>query len=325
MKILSVDDDPVFLEIIKSELLEQGYDDVVQASSGHEALDLVASTEQDFDCFLLDIDMPGMDGVTLCQQLRALPQAQDATIIMVTSRAEMESVDRAFSMGATDYLNKPLNALELRGRLRSTETYVRERAKKKVGGFDSTSEPQFEITDAIRLDPTAGGIEYIAMQNFVLKLGSMQMFNKIALGVHVQNIEDMYFTMSASDFRNTLSDVAEVIVDAVGAGPKVLSYAGSGDFILLLTRSRYFDQERLAEELSLALQPLGEWYSSEGFLTPVLQLGKPISKPLLSLSAPDDVLDHAIESARESHLEIRHVASHMMPKTKKSQKVSFWR
>lgn len=325
MKILSVDDDPVFLEIIKSELIGLGYSDISQAASGDDALRMVHSTAQDFDCFLLDINMPGMDGVTLCRELRSLPQAQDAIIIMVTSRAEMESVDRAFSMGATDYLNKPLNALELRGRLQSAEAYVQERARKGIDAHQSSHEAQFELSDAIRLDPTAGCIDHVAIQNFVLKLGSMQMFNKTALGIHVQNIDDIFVTMSPNDFRNTLSDVAEVLVEAIGAGPKVLSYAGSGDFVMLMNRATGLDQEKLAEDLRIALEPLGEWYSSLGVLTPVLQLGKPVSRPLLSFFAPDEILDQAIENAHKSHIEVRYIAHDVMPSVKKTQKVILWK
>ena len=324
MKILSVDDDPVFLEIIKSGLVTLGYTDVVQVESGDEAIERVDREASDFDCFLLDIDMPGMDGVTLCQHLRAHPRAKDATIIMVTARAEIESVNRAFTVGATDYLNKPLDPLELRGRLQSAETVAQLRQAKNSENASGLSGADFEFSEAIRLDPTAGCIDFIAMQNFVLKLGSMQMFNRVALGIHLKNAETLFASLSRTDFRDTLSDVAEVIVDGLGTCPKVMSYAGSGDFVVLLDRVRVLDQEELANNLTTALLQLGEWYSEQGFPVPTLKLGKPASRRFLNFFAVDEVLDDAIKSAHESTLEISYVPTFVMPKITSKKRVSMW-
>lgn len=325
MKILSVDDDPIFLEIMKSELTNLGYSDVVQASSGNQALDIVRDTTDGIDCFLLDIDMPGMDGVTLCERLRGDARTRDATIIMVTSRAEMESVERAFSVGATDYLNKPLNPLELRGRLKSTEALVNERTRNAADNPNAAGGQAFAIDEPIRLDPSVGCIDYLAMQNFILKLGTMQMFNRAALAVHVHNIEDIYTMMAPDDVRGTLSDVAEVIVDALGSCPKVMTYAGSGDFVVLLNRARTLDQEAIVEAMSNALSALGTFYSDFGAPVPVLKVGDPVSHSFLSLSTTDEVIDKAIERARSSEFEIRYQSNGgvIKPPTKKSS-FSLW-
>lgn len=320
MKILTVDDDPIFLEIMKSELKSLGYSSIVQASSGKEALDFVRDSTDEFDCFLLDIDMPGMDGVTLCDRLRNEARAQDATIIMVTARAEMESVERAFSVGATDYLNKPLNPLELRGRLKSTEALVNERARITAGNPVGNGGHHFAIDEPIRLDPGVGCIDYLAMQNFILKLGSMQMFNRSAIAVHVQNIEDIHAMMVPDNVRGTLSDVAEVIVDALGSCPKVMTYAGSGDFVVLLSRTRTLDYEKIIESISDSLSELGSFYSKFEAPVPVLRIGKPVNHSLLSFSSADEIMDKAIEQAHSSDFELRYRSGDAMPKfpTKKS-------
>ncbi len=324
MKILSVDDDPIFLEIMKAELTNLGYSDVIQVDSGEKALLAIDQNTEGFDCFLLDIDMPGMDGVTLCERLRSNPQTQDSTVIMVTARTEMESVDRAFSVGATDYLNKPLDSLELRGRLKSAEAFARLRRQKITSSLGPAHALEFDFKEAIRLDPTAGCIEYVAMQNFILKLGAMQMFNRVALGVHIKNADALYAGMSREEFRDTLSDVAEVIVDALGTCPKVMSYAGSGDFVLLLDRVRVFDPLQIADAMTTALMPLGEWYSSLDFSVPTLQLGEPISRKFFNFFALDDVLEQAIESAQRSNQEICFVPAHVLPKAQKAKRSGLW-
>ncbi len=325
MRILSVDDDPVFLQVIRSELNDLGYKDVHQVSSGAEALELVRTSEEDFDCCLLDIDMPGMTGVELCAKLREEPRTQDKPIIMVTSRAEMESVDRAFSVGATDYLNKPLNKRELRGRLKSTEALAIERAKKAADIAAGYGDAKFDIQEAIRLDPSAGCIDYVAIQNFILKLGSMQMFNRVTLGIHIQNFQDIYVANDSDGIRDTLTDVAEMIVDALGSRPKVMSYAGSGDFVVIMSRIPTVDSEEISSSMALSLGMLGDWYSSFGDITPTIKIGEPISRTLLSFFAPDEVLDQAIDSARASERQISYQPEGVMRKTGSTGKALSWK
>jgi CheY-like chemotaxis protein len=325
MRILSVDDDPVFLQVIKSELNDLGYTDVHQVSSGAAALELVRSSEQEFDCCLLDIDMPGMTGVELCAKLREEPRTQDKPIIMVTSRAEMESVDRAFSVGATDYLNKPLNKRELRGRLKSTEALTIERAKKAANIAAGYGDAKFDVQEAILLETSSGCIDYVAMQNFILKLGSMQMFNRVTLGIHIQNFQDIYVSNSADAIRDILTDVAEMIVDALGSRPKVMSYAGSGDFVVILSRIPNVDSDEIASNMSLSLGMLGDWYSSFGDITPTINIGDPVSRTFLSFVAPDEVLDQAIESARASQNQISYRPEGVMRTTGSKQKALSWK
>ena len=71
MKILAVDDDQHFLDLLVAVLNDGGYLDVVCAGSAEEALTLADLTHVDFDCFLLDVAMPDIDGVQLCEELRA--------------------------------------------------------------------------------------------------------------------------------------------------------------------------------------------------------------------------------------------------------------
>ena len=73
MKILAVDDDPIILELLTQFVASFGKHALVTAGSGNEALDLLASdTKAGFDCFMLDIQMPGMDGMELARQILSL-------------------------------------------------------------------------------------------------------------------------------------------------------------------------------------------------------------------------------------------------------------
>ena len=117
MKVLMVDDDPIFLDFLENELSDIGTYDVTRAESGVEAIDIVLNSKEPFDCFLLDIDMPRIDGIELCQMLRGQPSTSGTPIIMVTRLRDIQMMDKAFAAGATDYINKPLVPSELRGRM----------------------------------------------------------------------------------------------------------------------------------------------------------------------------------------------------------------
>lgn len=86
-----------------------------------KALDVGRATDEkpDFDVVLLDIVMPDMDGVETCARIRNDQRFADLPIIMVTSLDDMNSLSNAFVAGATDYVTKPINRIELIARVRS--------------------------------------------------------------------------------------------------------------------------------------------------------------------------------------------------------------
>jgi CheY-like chemotaxis protein len=80
-------------------------------------LELIDAVVSGFDCFILDVQMPGMDGIELCGQIRAIEVYKDTPIIMNTAVADRDYIDAAFAAGATDYLTKPVDEVEVKARL----------------------------------------------------------------------------------------------------------------------------------------------------------------------------------------------------------------
>lgn len=72
IRILVVDDDPFILELIPMISAKAGFSQVTPAASGEEALELLTGSDTLFDCLLLDISMPGMDGIELCRRVRQI-------------------------------------------------------------------------------------------------------------------------------------------------------------------------------------------------------------------------------------------------------------
>lgn len=112
-KILLVDDEPAFVKGLTATLAHHGYA-VVTAHDGDEAWAKLRSEKPDL--VLLDVMLPGMDGMTLCQRIR---QAGPTPVIMLTARSD--DVDRilGLELGADDYVVKPFNARELLARIRA--------------------------------------------------------------------------------------------------------------------------------------------------------------------------------------------------------------
>ncbi len=112
--ILVVDDSRAQRMIVSSTLKRQGFK-VVEAGSGQEALEKVET--EDIDLILSDWMMPGMNGLELCQAFRAMPRDKYGYFILLTSKSEKGAVAQGLDVGADDFLNKPVNADELRARI----------------------------------------------------------------------------------------------------------------------------------------------------------------------------------------------------------------
>jgi DNA-binding response OmpR family regulator len=110
--VLIVDDDAEIRSLLERYLRQNGYQ--VRTAAGAEPMDRLMA-RQSFSCLVLDVMMPGEDGLAICRRLRA--QGHDVPIIMLTARGE--DVDRivGLEMGADDYLPKPFNPRELLARI----------------------------------------------------------------------------------------------------------------------------------------------------------------------------------------------------------------
>src|SRR5690242_13575141 len=104
--ILIVDDEELNSEGLARRLQRHGYA-VTVAESGREAIDMLG--QHRFDLVLLDIMMPGMNGLDVLKFLRRVDSLLDLPIIMVTAKGESEDIVQALELGANDYVTKPLD------------------------------------------------------------------------------------------------------------------------------------------------------------------------------------------------------------------------
>ena len=114
--ILVVDDEPANRALLRKLLGHYGFD-LIEAADGTAALAAVEQHEPDLVC--LDVMMPGMDGIEVCQRLRSQPSHAGLPILLLTALDRSEDRARGLEAGANDFLSKPFDEIELAARIRS--------------------------------------------------------------------------------------------------------------------------------------------------------------------------------------------------------------
>jgi len=112
-RILIVDDDPSIGEVLEMFLRSEGYDTRV-ATSGTQALDFF--NEYQPHLVLLDLNLPGVDGISVCNSIR---EHSGTPIIMLTARTDPQDIIHGLKAGADDYVEKPFNELVLSARIKA--------------------------------------------------------------------------------------------------------------------------------------------------------------------------------------------------------------
>jgi two-component system cell cycle response regulator len=120
--ILIVDDAPSQLGMMRSMMLQQGYQTFV-ANSGERALAIVLQAQPDL--VLLDIVLPGMDGMEVCRRLKAHPGTCNIPVIFMSAKRDTDDIVAAFDIGASDYIAKPLRLAEVCARVRAQLAFRR--------------------------------------------------------------------------------------------------------------------------------------------------------------------------------------------------------
>ena len=112
-RILIVDDEPMIVKGLKYSLEQDGYE-TASAGDGEEAVNTFFAGK--FDLVLLDVMLPGMDGIEVCQRIR---EKSDVPIIMLTAKGEDMDKILGLEYGADDYMTKPFNILEVKARIKT--------------------------------------------------------------------------------------------------------------------------------------------------------------------------------------------------------------
>lgn len=150
-KILIVDDEEDILELIRYNLEKEGYS-ITTATSGESAVRLAGSAS--FDLIVLDLMLPGIDGLEVAKKLRKKNQTENIPIIMLTAKGEESDILTGLELGADDYVTKPFSPKVLAARIKS----VLRRKDKKLDSDDYCLNLQGFVIDSGRREVTVHGM-----------------------------------------------------------------------------------------------------------------------------------------------------------------------
>ena len=119
-RIMIVDDEPVVIKVVRKHLANEGYEKFVTTSEPTQAIEIIHNERP--DVLLLDVMMPKMSGLEILEQVRVSKQFVDLPVIILTASSDQDTKLKALELGATDFLGKPVDFVELATRVRNTLT-----------------------------------------------------------------------------------------------------------------------------------------------------------------------------------------------------------
>ena len=246
--LLIVDDDTLARTILNLAMQQEGHQ-VVEADTGEECLAL--AQQQTRDMILLDAKMPKMDGFTCCAELKALLRDRCPPIIMITGLADQESVDRAFAVGAIDYVTKPIHMAVLRHRVRQVL-----REKELIHQLASINQQLAAANQELKqLAQIDGLTRLINRRYFEEMLG--QEWRRLArqrqpLGIifcdvdYFKQYNDLY-GHQAGDF--CLQDIGQLLKLSVMRPADMVARYGGEEFVVLLPETDAVGSECVAQRI----------------------------------------------------------------------------
>lgn len=233
LRILAVDDDALVRDLLPKIAAEAGCPDITLANSGMQALEILATSSTSFDCLLLDINMPELDGIELCKRIRKIPAYRDIPIVMLTAMSDMDHIERAFRAGATDYTTKPFDIIAFGDRLQVAKAQLADRRAAEIAEVDNIGGRNDHLTPTInRLShhsDITSLIKLDALQNYLMRLSGSALTNSYVMAVLVEPTSGAMFAGEVED----LGIVARAIDDAFSASGYLMAAVGPSEFVLV--------------------------------------------------------------------------------------------
>lgn len=309
-RILVVDDEPSIIELLKMALPALGNYEVSIASSAVNALKSIEDQSPQFDCFLLDIQMPETNGIQLLQQIRAIPAYADIPAIMLTAMSDRKYIDEAFLAGATDYVTKPFDMLELGTRMKAAYRLSQERQKVRKGDEITTQlrnelayNQDFSFDDPIAIEGIDRFLRRSEFDNYIKQLSRGRLFKSHATALKIQDADFYFDTKSCGDFKRVLKDIAFALAKTTRKSDSILSYCGKGIFLVVTHGNdnsvQALDEESLNQLIgTLIAQRLSECWAH-------VLIGHKVPMRSLSKAGAFAALNTAIEGANAKESELQ--------------------
>ncbi|SHF21754.1 Response regulator receiver domain-containing protein [Loktanella atrilutea] len=277
LRILAVDDDPFILELLQSPMWLGGAYDLTCANSVAAALQIVTTTTQPFEAFLLDIQMPGRDGISLCAELRTMPGYAATPIIMITASQATEFIEKAFRAGASDFVRKPLDGIDLGARLHVAamlNASLRREHRARIETDTLRRRTALGYDDTVASPADRAPVPFLALQNALLELPAgchaLSLF-----GVRMAPLVPAPGTGAEGDIVQRLHLAGTALAESCKQSDTRIAYAGRGLFVGTTPGRRREVLPDLVEVAGTALHDLWSAQSHPG--EPPVLTAAPIS------------------------------------------------
>lgn len=255
MRILAVDDDELIRDLLAEIFRATHFNDVVIVDGTDSAVEAIRNSYKPFDCFLLDIQMPGRNGVDLCRALRKVEAFRNTPILMLTAMSRKEHVDQSFFAGATDYVTKPFDPQELISRLHAIEMLQEgtRRAAEARARAEAAGRPQpktRDFADPVNVPDVPGLVEASVLRNYATLLAANKRVRNCAFGIRIPELQRKFMLMSEKGFNDYIADLSRVILGTLSASEPFMSYVGSGTFVCVAEKGQIPARDALAKVIA---------------------------------------------------------------------------
>jgi two-component system phosphate regulon response regulator PhoB len=222
-RILIIEDDPEIQEMLHFAFAREGWK-LIQAASGEEGLKILHGNKA--DCIILDIMLPGMDGLKILKKIREIENGKSVPIIMCTARGEEADIVSGLELGADDYVVKPYSPRVLAARVRaalrrreaSNESAASNKNNFQYGKLSIDIERHTALLEETSLDLSA--TEFSILAHFMSKADIVFTRQKLITAVHGEDypVTDRSVDVQIMGLRKKLGKAGDMIETIRGVG-----------------------------------------------------------------------------------------------------------
>ncbi|OEF96741.1 GGDEF domain-containing response regulator [Desulfuribacillus alkaliarsenatis] len=248
MIVLTVDDCQLTQRLIKDVLQENSGIEIRQAFSGEECLEKLS---EDIDLILLDITMPGKDGLEICNIIKQKQNYEDVPVMIITQNDDVVTLERAFSVGASDYICKPFNEVELRVRVRSLLQLCKEMKKRKAR--------EEELMMQTMVDGLTGIANRRFLDHMIHREWKLALRNQQPLSIILFDVD--YFKLYNDNFGHLAGDevlkaLAITAKKQLKRSSDIIARYGGEEFVVVLPNTPASGAYLVAEDIRKSIEEL---------------------------------------------------------------------
>lgn len=298
-RILLVDDDIVVRERVRGVLDGDGFE-VILAKDGSDGISAFLKHEPDL--VLVDAVMPLVDGFEFCTQLKDIESSQFTPVLMITSLDDGNSIDRAFAVGATDYITKPINLAILRQRIKSLI-----QQSQLIKNQHNLNQELQQANQDLHFLATSDSLTKIANRHsFDLYLQQeWEKMSRIGSPISLIFIDVDRFKLYNDRYHHINGDkclmkIAMAMRDSVRRASDLVARYGGEEFAVILPNTEAFGALRVAENIRRAVRSAAIPHedSPSGWVTISLGVTTIVPQPHLHPEAFVDTADRALYQAK---------------------------